>query len=107
MPGKVSELINSDDLVFVSIASLWELTIKGALGKIRFSKGVFDKFESRGYKLLLINTDHLKQLAALPQIHRDPLDRIIISQARQVKLLLVTADQEIIKYAVKCHEVKT
>jgi len=55
LPQDVIELINKEEHVFVSIASLWELTIKSALGKINFSNDVFDKFESRGYRLLPIN----------------------------------------------------
>ncbi len=70
--------------VYVSIVSLWEIAIKSGIGKLEIKNsmeeiaGICLKNE---IKLLAINPLHLDQIAGLPQIHGDPFDRLIISQA--------------------------
>lgn len=89
--------------IYVSIVSLWEIAIKSSIGKLEIKNsmeeiaGICLKYK---IELLAINPSHLDQIANLPQIHDDPFDRLIISQAISEKLAIVTRDSIIPKYDV-------
>jgi len=95
----------SNDL-FLSIVSPLELQIKINSGKISFSKPLRDavQFEiDRGkFTLLPITLAHIDELSRLPSHHRDPFDRMLVAQARTESLTLVTGDQTIARYPVRC-----
>lgn len=82
---KVKQLIRKDDTEnFISIASIWEITIKTGLGKISINGSIEDvwkDFKSNGIVVLPIELKHLKVYESLPFHHRDPFDRIIASQS--------------------------
>jgi PIN domain nuclease of toxin-antitoxin system len=104
LSGKAKEAIeNPDNEKFVSIASVWELAIKTSLGKFKFEKG-FRKFleliENNGFAILHISFDHALTLSSLEFIHRDPFDRLIISQAITNMLTILTRDEYIAKYKI-------
>lgn len=87
--------------VFASAASTWEIAIKAALGKLHadldeVSVGIRDT----GFSELAISVAHTRRLAELPPLHRDPFDRILIAQALEEGLTLVTHDPAIRAYAV-------
>lgn len=88
------------DLVF-SAASLWEVAIKSGLGRADFAvdAGVFRRalLES-GYEELAITGAHAAAVAALPDLHKDPFDRMLIAQAMVEGITLVTADQAVLAY---------
>ena len=87
--------------IFVSLASLWEIAIKHGLGRGDMPVGARPAhvyFQAAGYRLLDIRADHLEQLEALPHLHGDPFDRMLIAQALAVPLRLVTHDQAIVAY---------
>lgn len=90
--------------VYVSVASLWEIVIKEATGKLRLPD-VAETFWRRqtgesGIAALPIGAEHVLGVAALPDIHRDPFDRMLVAQARVEGLTLVTADARVIAYPV-------
>ena len=89
---------------YVSIVSVWEIQIKSSLGKLPLTKPlaklVLDQQEQNGVQILPITQDHIYALTDLPPIHRDPFDRMLIAQAQHEHLTLVTADENIPKYAV-------
>jgi len=99
-------MIKGEELIFVSIVSLWELTIKAKLGKLVFPEDILDSIEDNGYKILPMKIEHIKEYGKLPLIHKDPFDRLIVSQAKSEDLLLITADKEILKYDIKSFRVK-
>ena len=102
-PDKLSaehrEIIeNPDNVIFISIATLWELTIKQAIGKIDLPDSFLLDVTHNGYETLKIEVSHLIELKKLPLHHRDPFDRIIIAQALSENCKLLTIDHEILKY---------
>ena len=94
-------LVDTDNIVFVSIASLWELQIKKSLNKISLPDDFISQLQENGFELLDINYKHIAKLDELPLIHRDPFDRMLVAQTIHENLLLVTNDLEIMKYNVK------
>ena len=93
--------IRDADEVFVSAASAWEIAIKTALGKIVSSRTVSDAVQTSGFTELPVLFRHADALAALPPLHRDPIDRLLVAQAHVEKLTIVTRDALVSQYAVK------
>jgi PIN domain nuclease of toxin-antitoxin system len=87
---------------FVSTASLWEITIKLSLEKLKLPRPFGEVFpqqlEVNGFELLAISCAQLNQLVLLPFHHRDPFDRLLIAQAMVDDLTIVTRDLEFSKY---------
>lgn len=86
---------------FISIASIWEMTIKIGLGKLSIINNIDTVYKVIGeydLSILDIHKNHLKHLLNLPHIHKDPFDRLIISQAIADNLTLITDDQFIKNY---------
>ena len=97
---KHTELIeNPNNIIFISIATLWELTIKQSLGKIDLPENFLTDLTRHGYEIMKVEIDHLIALKQLPLYHRDPFDRIIIAQAMAEQCYLLTVDHEIEKYS--------
>lgn len=97
----VRRLVEGADKVFVSRVSLWELTIKASLGKVRVDLSVFaEQVETMGFTWLPIENAHILTLAALPNFedHRDPFDRLLVAQSMSEPLILVTADGKLSRY---------
>lgn len=89
---------------YVSIASLWEMAIKSSLGKLSLSQSIMEIAERcklSGITLVGIKPEHCHALAKLPFIHKDPFDRIIIAQAMEEGLTILTADAFIPQYGVE------
>jgi PIN domain nuclease of toxin-antitoxin system len=72
-------LVDTDNIVFVSIASLWELQIKKSLNKISLPDDFISQLQENGFELLDINYKHIAKLDELPLIHRDPFDRMLVA----------------------------
>jgi PIN domain nuclease of toxin-antitoxin system len=94
-----------DNEIFVSIASLWEMTIKQSLGKLDFEGSIEDfaaDLEMRhGFTLLPIIPTDLSRLQTLPHHHGDPFDRLLIAQALEQGATAVTNDRNWKKYRCK------
>jgi len=86
--------------VFVSAASIWEIGIKQAQGKLEVRAHLLTVLREQGYLLLAIRAEHALRAAALPMHHRDPFDRMLVAQAQVEGLTLVTDDSEIARYDV-------
>lgn len=87
-----------------SIASLWEIAIKQRLGKLAFSASIpaIAAFcDAAGFIPLEITPAHAEKLKSLPDIHRDPFDRMLVAQAMVESLAVVTADSFIPRYQVE------
>ena len=87
-------------VVFVSAATAWEITIKKALGKLEAPDNYLDALKQYRFTPLAITNEHALAVGDLPHHHRDPFDRLLIAQAQQEKLRLVTADPKIWAYDV-------
>ncbi|GAA4333976.1 type II toxin-antitoxin system VapC family toxin [Mucilaginibacter gynuensis] len=89
---------------FVSIASVWEITIKSSLGKLEFArsaKEISQLLYNNGISLLNIEIEHLDIMKSLPHHHRDPFDRLLIAQAISEGLSIISADRYFSPYPVK------
>ena len=84
----------------VSAASIWEISIKSALGKLKLPKGFHDALADLGFEDLDITSEHARGVAELSPIHGDPFDRILISQAKCEGLSIVTNDAIFKEYDV-------
>ncbi|MDZ8259958.1 type II toxin-antitoxin system VapC family toxin [Nostoc sp. ChiQUE01b] len=80
----------------ISIASVWEMSIKQSIGKLSFSLPIKTFIEQQiafnDFKLLNINLDHIDVITTLPLQHRDPFDRILIAQAMVEKIPIISID---------------
>ena len=95
LPRQAEMAILAADEVFVSVASLWEVAIKHALGRGDMpvsSSQAMRAFIDAGYRLLDIKPAHAVRVETLPPLHRDPFDRLLVAQALEEPLTLVTAD---------------
>jgi len=87
--------------VLVSAASVWEIAIKHALGRGDMpisGDQALDWFRRAGYQLLPIAPEHVAAVEHLPDHHRDPFDRLLVSQAITEPLRLLTHDPLVIRY---------
>ena len=78
--------------IFVSAASVWEIGIKRALGKLGFAQRIVQSVLAHRFQLLPINGEHAEHAAELPPHHADPFDRLLVAQASLERLLLGTQD---------------
>jgi PIN domain nuclease of toxin-antitoxin system len=105
LSNHLKDLIEDDDNVsYLSMASLWEMSIKFNLGKLTLEPD-YEEFVERevitsSIKLLKIELEHFKINAALPFHHRDPFDRLIIAQAVVENLPIISVDSAFDKYSV-------
>ena len=93
----------NERFLFVSIASLWEIAIKQSLGKLAIPLGITeieDVCRERSIYILPINSTAIEHIKALPDIHRDPFDRLLVAQALDEKLAIVTSDKKIAQYPI-------
>jgi PIN domain nuclease of toxin-antitoxin system len=86
--------------VFISAATVWEIAIKRALGKLIFGRPVGKSIEKYGFLSIPITVEHAEQAGELPQLHRDPFDRLLVAQSQLEGLVLVTVDEQILRYNV-------
>jgi PIN domain nuclease of toxin-antitoxin system len=91
--------------VSLSAVSAWEISIKHALGRLPLPEApqawLPSCRERHGIEALPLGEDAALRLATLPQLHRDPFDRMLVCQAIEEGLVLVTPDPAIRQYAVK------
>jgi PIN domain nuclease of toxin-antitoxin system len=91
---------DSQNQCFVSIASLWEMTIKRSTGKLALPSNYADGVEHIGAALLSITISHVRRVQTLPFHHRDPFDRMLVAQAMEEGLTLMSRDRHIKLYGV-------
>lgn len=99
-----SIIMDANSITQASCISLWEIALKKNLGKLQFDYSIADiaqLCQDTAIPLLGISPDELDDLATLPFIHRDPFDRLLISQARKRHLAIITKDSIIPKYDVR------
>ncbi len=91
--------------IYLSAVSVWEIAIKFGNGKLQLpdKPEIFipDRMNRAGFKRLEITHEHALAVANLPQIHKDPFDRLLIAQANAENLTLLSADKIFAQYKVK------
>jgi len=99
----IDVIYNLENVIYVSIASVWELAIKLSTGKLEFDGGIesfIETIHKNEFVLLDISSNHIKAVVDLPFIHRDPFDRILIAQASVERMAILTVDENISKYDI-------
>lgn len=89
---------NRQNRLLISAASLWEINIKTAIGKLKIAPDYVEILREDGFEMLEINWFHTQKILYLPTIHNDPFDRMLIAQAITENAKLVTRDKWIKKY---------
>lgn len=100
----VDKIIDPTNKCYVSIASIWEIAIKLSLEKLEINGGfntIEDFLENNDIEILSVNVYHTRKLLKLLPIHKDPFDRMIISQAIAEKMVIITKDGFFKDYKVK------
>jgi PIN domain nuclease of toxin-antitoxin system len=91
--------------IIVSVASIWEVAIKVARGRLDLPDEVgpyaTDRLVRNRWSAMSIDLNHAVRAAALPPIHADPFDRVLVAQAQVESLPIVTADAAIGRYDVE------
>ena len=99
LADEVKDRLDRDPSVYVSSATVWEVSIKHALGKLD-PPDLPERIRDSGFRHPSITADHGIAAGLLPMLHLDPFDRILIAHARCENLTLVTRDAQIQKYDV-------
>ncbi|MBN1670855.1 MAG: type II toxin-antitoxin system VapC family toxin [Kiritimatiellae bacterium] len=94
-------IANAENVVFVSAVNVWEIVIKRALGKLEVPKTFRDTLAREPFAHLPVTVDHAFRVGQLPAHHRDPFDRLLIAQAMEEGLTLVTDARDIRRYEVR------
>jgi PIN domain nuclease of toxin-antitoxin system len=101
----LGSLENPVNELFLSAASSWEIAIKVQLGRLELPEDprryVPDRMRAIGAQPVPIEHNHALAVTELPLLHRDPFDRLLVAQARDLRLRIVTADPQIARYEVE------
>jgi PIN domain nuclease of toxin-antitoxin system len=105
-PEKLSDsartlLRSPENVLFFSVASIWEIVIKRGLGRDDFKvnpRRLRKMLITHGYSELAVASEHVLAIEALPPIHKDPFDRLLLAQARTEGILLLTVDASVSQY---------
>lgn len=103
---RARELItDGDNEVFFSAASAWEIAIKARLGRVHLS-GDLERFipahvAANGFQVLPVHMRHALKVHALPDLHRDPFDRMLVAQAMVEAMALVSGDPQVARYPIE------
>ena len=107
-PQARDAILDADE-VFISAASIWEIAIKHGLGRGDMpisSAQALRAFSDAGYALLNIRPEHAVAVARLAAIHSDPFDRMLVAQALEEPLTLITRDALVASYSAAIMKVE-
>lgn len=94
------EKIQEAEEVYISSASVWEIAIKTRLGKISGDVDVLiEEIQGSYFRELPVTSRHAAATLKIPDVHRDPFDRILIAQAISEPLVFLTSDSTLTKYS--------
>jgi PIN domain nuclease of toxin-antitoxin system len=97
---KAEAIMLSAETVFVSAASIWEISIKSGIGKLDADVNeLVARMEEAGFRELPVTAAHAAAVRNLPDIHRDPFDRMLVAQAITEPLRLLTDDDTVGRYS--------
>jgi len=98
------EILDSANNLYLSVASVWEMQLKIACGKLALSRSLEEviagQCQTNGLRLLGLELPHIFRLESLPFHHNDPFDRILIAQARVEGMSIITSDGAFSQYGV-------
>jgi PIN domain nuclease of toxin-antitoxin system len=94
---EATRIILNEPEVYVSAVSIWESVIKQAVGKLTIPKGFESAIRRNNFLELPLRWQHAALSGNIKLPHRDPFDKVLLSQAKQEQLMLLTADQILLK----------
>ncbi|SAL87473.1 PilT protein-like protein [Caballeronia arvi] len=99
LPARIRNSIDKAQQVYVSTASIWELSIKSARGKLEPNgERAIDELEAQPFIVLPVQLKHARAVRRMPDLHRDPFDRVLVAQAITEDLEFLTVDGELSDY---------
>lgn len=97
--------LNSDNSLFLSMASIWEMAIKYSLGKLTLTQSlkhfIPEQLHVNNITMLNIEFQHIIKVASLPFHHRDPFDRLLVAQALVDRITLLSGDDILDAYKIE------
>ncbi|KKQ85568.1 MAG: PilT protein domain protein [Candidatus Woesebacteria bacterium GW2011_GWB1_38_8] len=93
-------LLNPQEIIILSAASVWEMVIKIKIGRLKLPHDWKDTLHKSRLEILPINLQHIYAVETLPLYHKDPFDRILIAQAKVEGCTLITEDPKIKRYKI-------
>ncbi len=99
-PETYDLIIDPNNDVYVSAASIWEIGIKKVSGKLVAPDNLLEVIYLTDFILLSITPVHAIKAALLPPLHKDPFDRMLIAQTQLENMFLITCDSKILEYDV-------
>ena len=92
--------IQEAERVYVSAATVWEISVKMAQGKLRAPADFAERLLDQGMLQLGLEWEHARIAGSLPALHRDPFDRMLVAQSIVERLTIVTRDAMFERYGV-------
>ena len=104
-PGQLAEgardaIEEQGNVTYVSAASVWETALKQAAGRLSVPEALDVGAQRVGFHELAVTWTHARAAAALPPVHADPFDRMLVAQAAAEDLVLLTRDALLMRYPV-------
>lgn len=99
-PAATDAIANGQNDLFLSAATVWELSIKQSIGKLRLDVDLRVHAQDQGFTELPVTGHHASTVRDLPFHHKDPFDRLLVAQAMVEGLTLVTADPALRAYGI-------
>jgi PIN domain nuclease of toxin-antitoxin system len=104
LSGDVRKIIQEGaHVIFVSIASVWEISIKKSIGKLRSPENLEEEMKNGNFQFLPITMQHALVVGKLTRYHEDPFDCLLIAQAQHEGLILLTHDRRLKIYGPSVH----
>ena len=98
--------LNPENVLYLSIISLWEICIKNSLEKISLKNGwletIQEEMQTNTIQWLAVEIEHCAKVIDLPFHHRDPFDRMLIAQSIVEDLAIITRDNRLTAYGIRC-----
>jgi len=104
LSSKARQIVETEERLFVSKASLWEIGIKQSIGKLSVALSIPEiecQCHERDIEILPASSHAIERIKLLPDVHRDPFDRLLVAQAQEEDLTIVTRDRLIAQYPIK------
>lgn len=98
--ASLSAINDPSNRIHVSVASLWEMTIKSMMARLPQPGPMLRQLGGAGVSILSIEAEHALALANVPPLHKDPFDRMLVAQAMHEGLTLVTRDALVAAYPI-------
>lgn len=104
-PKKLSKrafeiISDQENQINVSSVSFWELAIKGSIGRVTIPQNLLPIVEHNNFTILPMNAEEALSTLDLPNLHKDPFDRLLIAQAKYNSLIFITQDTAIQDYPI-------